>query len=366
MTKATGKSNRLRRIAVNSVKISGTVFAVWAAYMYFVHIRYNGSVETVSIPSDGVTLRGWFVKPEGPGPHPAVIILHGSGPLTGDAAPVRIQANAFLRSGVSVLTYDKRGVGGSGGKFVRTAYQDFIEDGISAVRYLKSRADVADGDIGLVGNSEGGWFTPEIAHRTGDVSFIINRAGPPLPWIETNLWETRHELKNTGVEGEALEEDNRLRDLVWRFVVDVDADPSLADGEKWDRIDAELAAFDLSHGTYINKLPTYDAELYRSFAAYIAYDPQPFIERLNIPMLYIFAENDEAVPTEDAVSYLQSLPHREGRDIEISVIPGVKHDMLSFAALLSGSAPGFINVIGPWATARARDASNERIVRTKL
>ena len=83
-------------------------------------------------------------------------------------------------------------------------------------------------------------------------------------------------------------------------------------------------------------------------------------------MLYIFAENDEAVPTEDAVSYLQSLPHREGRDIEISVIPGVKHDMLSFAALLSGSAPGFINVIGPWATARARDASNERIVRTKL
>jgi len=37
------------------------------------------------------------------------------------------------------------------------------------------------------------------------------------------------------------------------------------------------------------------------------------------------------------------------------VIPGVKHDMLSAAALLSGSDPAFIDVIGPWAAAKARE-----------
>ncbi len=35
---------------------------------------------------------------------------------------------------------------------------------------------MTDGGIGLVGNSESVWLTPEIAHRAGDVSFIINRA----------------------------------------------------------------------------------------------------------------------------------------------------------------------------------------------
>ena len=137
---------------------------------------------------------------------------------------MRVITNALLRSEVAVLAYDKRGVGGSGGEFVRTAYGDFIEDGISAVGYLKSRSDVAAEGIGLLGSSEGGWFAPEIAHRTGNVSFIVNRAGPPLPWIETNLWEIRHELMHEGVEGEALEEAIRIRGMAWHFVVEVAAD----------------------------------------------------------------------------------------------------------------------------------------------
>jgi pimeloyl-ACP methyl ester carboxylesterase len=336
-----------------------SIFIIWAAYMYMVHIRYHGSVENVSIQSADITLRGWFVKPEKAGPHPAVIILHGAGPGTGNALPAKVQINAFLRSGVSVLTYDKRGVGGSGGEFVRTGYQDFIEDAISAVRYLKSRSDVADRGIGLVGNSESAWFTPEIAHRTGDVSFIINRAPSALPWIETNLWEIRHELMQEGVDGEDLEDAIRIRGVAWHFVVEVAADPALVGGEKWQRIDADLAEFDRLYGNtkvwfWMKKLPEYDPAYYRRQAAFMGYDPQPFIEQLDVPMLNIFAENDENMPTAASVAYLQGLPKREGRDIENRVILGVKHDMLSPAALLSGTDPAFIDVIGPWAIAKTR------------
>lgn len=360
MTRTQAMANRTKRLLI-FLATTGLIVVVWVAYMYVVHIRYHGSVENVSIQSAGdVTLRGWFVKPEGAGPHPAVIILHGAGPGTGDALPARIQINAFLRSGVSVLTYDKRGVGGSGGNFVRTGYQDFIEDGISAVRYLKSRADVTDGGIGLVGNSESGWLTPEIAHRTGDVSFIINRAGSALPWIETNLWEIRHELEIAGVDGEALEEALRVRDVVWHFIVEVDADPSLVGGAKWRQVDADLAAFDRRYGNskgwfWMKKLPDYDRAFYQRKAAFMGYDPRPYIERLDIPTLYIFAENDEIIPTAKAVAYLQSLPTQKGRDIESRVIPDVKHNMLSPAALLSGSDPAFIDVVGPWAVDQARD-----------
>ena len=219
------------------------IVVVWAGHGFWVHIRYHGSVKEVTFQTGDVALKGWFVTPDGPGPHPAVVLLHGAGPQTGDGLPARIYGNAFLRSGIAVLTYDKRGVGGSGGTYGRNRYRDFIEDGISAVRYLQSRSDVAAGSIGLFGSSESGWFAPEIALRAGDVAYIINRVAPAVPWIETNLWEIRHELLKAGVEGETLEESLRLREQAWRFYLELDADPALADGETWRRIDAELAAF---------------------------------------------------------------------------------------------------------------------------
>ena len=119
MTGKRGRVTRNKRLLILLATLTSIV-VVWVAYMYVIHIRYNGSVENVSIQSGDVTLRGWYFKAEGVGPHPAVIILHGAGPGTGDALPARIQINAFLRSGVNVLTYDKRGIGGSGGDFVRT------------------------------------------------------------------------------------------------------------------------------------------------------------------------------------------------------------------------------------------------------
>jgi pimeloyl-ACP methyl ester carboxylesterase len=337
------------------------IAAVWAGHGFWVHIRYHGSVEEVTFQTGDITLRGWLVTPGGPGPHPAVVLLHGAGPQTGNGMPAKIYGNAFLRSGIAVLTYDKRGVGGSGGTFRRNRYRDFVDDGISAVRYLQSRSDVAAGSIGLFGSSESGWFVPEIALRAGDVAYIVNRVAPALPWIETNLWENRHELLKAGVEGETLEESLRLREQAWRFYLELDTDPALANGETWRRIDAELAAFDRENrGNYIPKLTEYDPEYYKSLAAFIGYDPQPYIEQIRIPMLYVYAENDDNVPTSESVAYLEALRAQEGRDIEIRVIPGVKHAMYSTAGVISGGItdPEFLEVIGPWAVAQVEAAES--------
>jgi pimeloyl-ACP methyl ester carboxylesterase len=335
------------------------ITALWTVHGFWVHIRYHGSVEEVTFQTGDVALRGWFVKPDGPGPHSAVVLLHGAGPQPGDGIPARIYGNAFLRSGIAVLTYDKRGVGGSGGTFIRNRYRDFIEDGISAVRYLQSRPDVASGNIGLVGSSESGWFTPEIALQAGGVAYIVNRVAPALPWIETNLWEVRHELLKAGVQGDTLEESLRLREQAWRFYLELDADPTLANGETWTRIDAGLAAFARENpGNYIPKLKEYDPEYYRSLAAFIGYDPQPYIEQTRIPMLYVYAEADEIVPTADSVAYLQSLPSTEGRHIEIRVLPGLDHTMFSTGGFVSGSITdaAFLDMIGRWAAAEVEAA----------
>lgn len=168
LTRTGQRSKLLKSVKYTFVAIGFVVAiaGIWAIHTY----RFRGVVEHISFQSGEVTMNGLFIKPAGPGPHPTVVLLHGSGPLPGDGPPVRIMANAFLKSDIATLTYDKRGVGSSGGTFRRNAYGDFIDDGISAVRYLESRDDVDRDAIGLLGSSEGSLIAPEIAARSGTVA----------------------------------------------------------------------------------------------------------------------------------------------------------------------------------------------------
>lgn len=65
-----------------------------------------------------VSLSGSLVLPDGPGPHPAVVIVHGSGPLTRRGP--RYMAHLFAHRGIPALAYDKRGTGRSTGRWQTT------------------------------------------------------------------------------------------------------------------------------------------------------------------------------------------------------------------------------------------------------
>ena len=88
MLRKRGLAKHTRRILITLATLA-VIVGLWAAYMYVVHVRYNGSVENVAFQSGEIKLRGWFIKPKGASPHPTVVILHGAGPCTGDAVPAR-------------------------------------------------------------------------------------------------------------------------------------------------------------------------------------------------------------------------------------------------------------------------------------
>ena len=135
--------------------------------------------------------------------------------------------------------------------------------------------------------------------------------------------------------------------------------------EPWRSVDGELAAFEERFGRdpawraiygddgYLQQLPSYAPEWVHAEAQFIGYDPQPFIERLRIPMLYIFAEQDKIVPVPPSVAYLESLQQQGRSEIEVRVLTGLGHPMLPLATLWAGGAPGFIDVIGPWAASKS-------------
>ena len=65
--------------------------------------------EQVQFKSGEVVLAGTLLRPLTNGAHPAVVIIHGSGPNKGSA--YRLYAEQFVNAGIATLLYDKRGSG---------------------------------------------------------------------------------------------------------------------------------------------------------------------------------------------------------------------------------------------------------------
>jgi predicted nucleic acid-binding Zn ribbon protein len=67
-----------------------------------------------------VSLSGTIVLPASEDPHPGVVIVHGSGPLTRRVP--RYMAELFAHRGIAALVYDKRGTGESTGEWRGASY----------------------------------------------------------------------------------------------------------------------------------------------------------------------------------------------------------------------------------------------------
>ncbi len=108
----------------------------------------TGVPETVAFPSrDGKTqLIGYLFRPAAPGPHPAIVMLHGrSGSYSSlDSFSPRGYPQGFARH-----TYNERPPEVSE-QYVRPL------DAYGALDYLRSRSDVLAGRIGVQGWSNGG------------------------------------------------------------------------------------------------------------------------------------------------------------------------------------------------------------------
>jgi uncharacterized protein len=114
------------------------------------------AMQSFQLPSHGALLNALFYIASGPGPHPAVILLHG---FPGNERNLDL-AQTLRRAGYDVLYFDYRGSWGSPGDF---SLAHSIEDTNSAIAYLrdpanaqKLRADPTN--IILIGHSMGGFI----------------------------------------------------------------------------------------------------------------------------------------------------------------------------------------------------------------
>jgi dienelactone hydrolase len=232
----------------------------------------------VRFPSGDHVLAGTLTLPPGPGPHPAVAFVHGSGP-TQRAYFVDVQA-LLVGSGVGVLAYDKRGVGQSGGSYTGDLATEQTIDGLArdaeaAARFLAAQPEVDRSRVGLAGHSQAGWILPRAGSREPAVRFLIALAGPTVTQGETDYWNLL-----TG-SGQRVPE----------------------------RSDAEL-----------------EAEVERQGPSGV--DPIPAIRSLRIPALWVYGGVDRQIPTRLSLRRLEPLLREPGRDFSVVVLPNANHGLV--------------------------------------
>ncbi|KAF6023075.1 hypothetical protein EB796_018613 [Bugula neritina] len=127
--------------------------------------------ENVTITTtDGTEIHAFFIKHYKSKEKPTIIMLHGNAGNIGYRVG---NANRLLNEcGTNVLLLEYRGYGLSGGVISETG---LYNDGISAVKYLKSRPDVDPNRIILHGRSLGGAVAINVAVQDtcSDVQAII-------------------------------------------------------------------------------------------------------------------------------------------------------------------------------------------------
>src|SRR5690606_1481202 len=141
-------------------------------------------------------IAGTLLVPVTPGPHPAMVMIHGSGPATRDV--LRPFADHFARNGVAVLITDKRGAGESSGNLVRAKFDDLADDALAGVAYLRGRDDIRADSIGLHGVSLGGWIAPLAAVRSDDIAYVVVESAPTLTPREHERLRVQSQLRADG------------------------------------------------------------------------------------------------------------------------------------------------------------------------
>lgn len=137
----------------------------------------------------GFRLSGTLTLPRGAGPHPAIVLVPGSGEVDRDGTLFGHQfysvlADHLTRQGFAVLRNDKRGIGRSGGDFATATTYDFATDLEAALAFLRRRPGIDATRIGLVGHSEGALVGIIVAARDPALAFLVLMAGNGVPMGE--------------------------------------------------------------------------------------------------------------------------------------------------------------------------------------
>ena len=164
---------------------------------------YPNTTEEVSFTNGDAVLSGTLVYPEGWNGRkkiPVALMVSGSGLQNRDEElyghkPFLVISDFLARHGIATLRYDDRGAGSSTGDASKATTEDFMEDALAGLKFLRSQGKF--GKVGVIGHSEGG----DIAFMLGarrKVDFLVSLAGPGVQGDSILVLQNINALRQAG------------------------------------------------------------------------------------------------------------------------------------------------------------------------
>ena len=326
--------------------------------------------EEVTFHNADITLAGTLTLPESGAPHPAVVMITGSGPQNRDEElfgfkPFHMIADHLTRNGVAVLRYDDRGVGGSTGSVSEATTEDFARDVLAAVDFLKNRSDIDPERIGLIGHSEGGIVAPLASSMSDDVAFMVLMAGTSVSGAEILIEQGALIMRASGATEADMEKQIAFQKRTFE---------AIRSGDGWDELAADLetrlresiAEMPDSQRNAITDVDAYiDAQIQAQLTAlqtpwlryFLDYDPAVTLRTIDTPILALFGELDLQVPPAQNRGPLeQALRDGNHPDYTVRVLPRANHLFITattgspteYATLEKVFVPEFLPLITEW------------------
>jgi len=318
--------------------------------------------EEVTFENDaaGLTLAGTLTRPEGEGPHPAVVLLSGSGPQNRNSKVAghklfHVLADHLTRRGLAVLRYDERGVGASEGAFDGATTEDFAADAAAAVRFLHEHPAVDADRVGLLGMSEGGIVAPMVHTDRVPVDVLVLMAGPSVPGHEIWVEQQATIAAAQGAPPSVVDSIRSTQRRLTRILRTTSDSAAIAEQlrpmlEKRGATDEQIRA----------QLAQVTAPWFRSF---IQHDPRPTLRQLDVPVLALYGSTDLQVPPgQNAEPMRSALADSPSDDVTVRVLDGLNHLFQPaetglpsrYAQIDTTMAPEALETISTWIRKRTR------------
>jgi dipeptidyl aminopeptidase/acylaminoacyl peptidase len=222
---------------------------------------------------EGASIAGTLYLPKGGGGHPALVWVPGAG------ADSRLRWGTFLQpfidAGLAVASFDKRGVGESGGKCCPgdTGHFNLLTaDAVGSVSAVRRAPGVDPRRVGMFGASAAGWIVPRAAVHSGRVAFVVLAA----PGIVTFGQEHRYE--------------------------------QLTGGYRSDK-----------------PFPSKE-EIAKNLGAPSGFDVVPYLRQMDVPTLWLLGGRDQEIPLDESLAILKRL-QAAGKHYTIHVYPKANHGL---------------------------------------
>jgi len=311
----------------------------------------------------GVKLACSLTSPNSPGPHPAAVLISGSGPQDRDATVLGhktflVLADHLTRKGIAVLRCDDRGVAKSTGDFTKATLDDFASDAEASFNFLHTRSDIDPNRIGLIGHSLGTMIGAQTAAKRPDVAFLVMLAAAGVPGREISIDQQQAIARADGMPDRFLASSGAL----WRKVVAIVN--SSADNAS---VRSSVLALLLAEGpsAYPTGMTeaTAKAEADRVSSDYVrgiqAYDPTKVLSNARMPILAMNGALDVQATPDLNLGGLRKILAKHS-DATVLEMPGLNHAfqhaktgaMSEYAEIEETFAPEALETISRWIVKR--------------